>query len=194
MPQRWLGAELCAWAVTVWSPGILAGQFAGYQHPQSKPKLCCIRCFHLRNTLPLQEWTSTQTTASWRLRWRMDAAGAPKLTVFSKTFFVSAGNTISALMFTTFRQVKIQLTPPSRSRLDTDCMLSNSAWEQVDRLFGPHTFDLMSLDSSCQCNRVGLQLPHFTPCAAPESSGINVFAHWLFLWITISTCSGHLSL
>ena len=84
--------------------------------------------------------------------------------------------------------------PTSRSRSDTDCMLSNSVWEQVDRLFGPHTFDLMSLDSSCQCNRVGLQLPHFTPCAAPESSGINVFAHWLFLWITISTCSRHLSL
>ena len=68
---------------------------------------------------------------------------------------------------------------PSRSRSDTDCMLSNSAWEQVERLFGPHTFDLMSLDSNCQRNRVGLRLPHFTPCATPESSGINVFAHSL---------------
>ena len=56
-------------------------------------------------------------------------------------------------------------------------MLSNSAWEQVERLFGPHTFDLMSLDSNCQRNRVGLRLPHFTPCATPESSGI--FAHSL---------------
>ena len=26
---------------------------------------------------------------------------------------------------------------------------------------------------------VGLRLPHFTPCATPESSGINVFAHFL---------------
>ena len=71
---------------------------------------------------------------------------------------VPAGNTISALMFT---------------------VLSISAWEEVKRLFGPHTFDLMSLDSNCQCNKVGLHLPHFTPCAAPESSGINVFAHSL---------------
>ena len=56
-------------------------------------------------------------------------------------------------------------------------MLSNSAWEQVRRLFGPHTFDLTSLDSTCQRNRVSLHLPHFTPCATPESCGINVFAH-----------------
>ena len=65
---------------------------------------------------------------------------------------------------------------PSRSWSVADCMLSISAWEQVERLFGPHTFDLMSLDSNCQRNKVGLYLPHFTPCATPESSGINVFA------------------
>ena len=68
---------------------------------------------------------------------------------------------------------------PSRSRSDTDCMLSNSAWEQFERLFGPHTFDFMSLDSNCQCNRLGPRLPHFTPCATPESSGIKVFALFL---------------
>ena len=68
---------------------------------------------------------------------------------------------------------------PSRSRSDTDYMLSNCAWEQVERFFGPHTFDLMSLDSNCQRNRVGLRLPHFTPYATPESIGINVFAHSL---------------
>ena len=65
----------------------------------------------------------------------------------------------------------------SRSRSDTDCMLSNSAWEQVQRLFRPHAFHLISLDSSRQRSRVGLHLPHFTPCATPESCAINVFAH-----------------
>ena len=39
----------------------------------------------------------------------MEAAGAPTLTVFLKTFSVPPGNTISALMFAKFRQVKIQL-------------------------------------------------------------------------------------
>ena len=72
---------------------------------------------------------------------------------------------------------EIRLT--SLPEADTHCMLSNSAWEQVERLFEPHMFDLMSLDSNCQCNRVGLRLPHFTPCATPESSGINVLAYSL---------------
>ena len=68
---------------------------------------------------------------------------------------------------------------PSRNLSGTDCMLSNSAWDQVERLFGPRPFDLMSLGSNCQRNRVGLHFPHFTPCTFPESSGINVFAHSL---------------
>ena len=58
-------------------------------------------------------------------------------------------------------------------------MLSISAWDQVKRLFGPHTFDLMSLGSNCQRTRVGLHLAHFKPCATPESSGINTLAHSL---------------
>ena len=67
----------------------------------------------------------------------------------------------------------------SRSRSDTDCMLSNSAWDLGKRLFGPNTFDLMSLGSNCQRNRVGLHLPHSTPCANPQCSFINIFAHSL---------------
>ena len=106
MVQRRLRAELCAWVVTLWSPGI-AGWTIRRILTFSGPKLCCIRCFRLLNTLPLQEWTFTPTTASWSLPWRMEAAGAPKLTTFLKTFFVPTGNTISAMMF---RQVKLQLT------------------------------------------------------------------------------------
>ena len=52
----------------------------------------------------------------------MEAAGAPKLTVFLKTCSVPAGNTISALMFATFRQVKIQLTSlPEADRIRIVC-------------------------------------------------------------------------
>ena len=121
MLQRRLGAELCAWALTVWSPGI-TGWTIRRISTSSRPKLCCIRCFHLRNTLPLQEWTSTRRTASWSLRWRMEAAGAPKLTAFLKTFFVPAGKTILALMFTTFRQVKIRLISlPEADRIRIVC-------------------------------------------------------------------------
>ena len=98
MVQRRLGAELCTWAVTLWSPGITSWTIRRIL-TSSRTKLCCIGCFRLGNTLPLQEWTFPPTTASWSLPWRMKAAGAPKLTAFLKTFFVRAGNTILALMF-----------------------------------------------------------------------------------------------
>ena len=68
---------------------------------------------------------------------------------------------------------------PSRNVSDTDCMLSKSAWERVELLFGPHNFDLMSLDSNCQQDKTGQPLAHFTPCATPDSGGINVFAQSL---------------
>lgn len=51
-----------------------------------------------------------------------------------------------------------------------------SAWERLERLYGPRSFDLMSLDSNSQRVKVGQYLPQSTPCATSESSGINVFA------------------
>ena len=41
---------------------------------------------------------------------------------------------------------------PSRVCSDLDCTLSDTAWLQVESLFGPHTFDLMAR-SSIQCFR-----------------------------------------
>ena len=72
-------------------------------------------------------------------------------------------------------------------------MFPNSAWEQVERLFGPHTFDLMSLDSNCQRNRVGLHLPYLR-LVQLQNLGVSTSSPILFLWITISTCSRQLSL
>ena len=68
---------------------------------------------------------------------------------------------------------------PSRKVSDMDCMVSERAWGQVERLFGPHTFDLMSLDSNCRHDGTSQCLPRFTHCATPFSSGINVFAQSL---------------
>ena len=66
---------------------------------------------------------------------------------------------------------------PSRVCSDLDCMLSEEAWGLVERGFGPHSFDLMSLDSNCQRDRSGRLLPHFSPWPTPASQGINAFAH-----------------
>lgn len=40
--------------------------------------------------------------------------------------------------------------PPSRVLSDLDCMLSRKAWQELEKRFGPHTIDLMFLDSNTQ--------------------------------------------
>lgn len=59
---------------------------------------------------------------------------------------------------------------PSRSLNMSDVMLSRSSWSSVEKQFGPHTVDLMALDSNTMISR------HFTPGPSPKTSGINVFA------------------
>jgi len=60
-------------------------------------------------------------------------------------------------------------------------------------LWAPH---LRPHDSNCQHDRKGQRLPNFTPCATPNSNGINVFAQSLpsdhnlyvsppFVWIAL---------
>lgn len=66
--------------------------------------------------------------------------------------------------------------PPSRVLSDLDCMLSRKAWQELEKRFGPHTIDLMSLDSNAQIDSKGEMLGHFTPFCTPHSSGVNVFA------------------
>ena len=66
--------------------------------------------------------------------------------------------------------------PPSRVLSDLDCMLSRKAWQELEKRFGPHTIDLMSLDSNAQVDSKGDMLRHFTPFFTPHSSGVNVFA------------------
>ena len=50
---------------------------------------------------------------------------------------------------------------------------------QIQQRFGPHTLDLMSLESNVMRNVKGHPLPHFTPFPLPGSSGVNMFAQSL---------------
>ena len=68
---------------------------------------------------------------------------------------------------------------PAWNLSDLDCMLTPKTWLCLEHCFGPHSFDLMSLDSNCQRNRSGNPLPHFTPWPTPGSAGVNVFANSL---------------
>ncbi len=65
---------------------------------------------------------------------------------------------------------------PSRSLSWQDCALSPSAWQKIESWFGPHTTDLMALDSNAKCDQHGRMLKHFTPFPTPLSDGVNVFA------------------
>ena len=62
-------ASKTAWGGTLrlgghtWSPGI-TGWTIRRILTSSRPKLYCVRCFRLGNTLPLQEWTFALTAAS----------------------------------------------------------------------------------------------------------------------------------
>lgn len=64
---------------------------------------------------------------------------------------------------------------PSRSLNRKDAMLSESCWLRVQEEFGPHSCDLMSLDSNVMRDQMG-PLKHYTPYPTPNSAGINVFS------------------
>lgn len=57
---------------------------------------------------------------------------------------------------------------------DKDCRLVDEPWKTVENLFGPHTIDLMALDSNAQVGHSGSPLPHFSPFLTPNSIGVNV--------------------
>ena len=66
---------------------------------------------------------------------------------------------------------------PSRKCSDLHYMLSVGAWLSLERLFGTHSFDLMSLDSNWKKGVYGNPLSHYTSWATSGSAGINVFAN-----------------
>ncbi|KAK3730065.1 hypothetical protein QZH41_009896, partial [Actinostola sp. cb2023] len=85
--------------------------------------------------------------------------------------------------------------PPSRQTSDLDCTLSPEIWATVEEHFGPHTIDLMSLDSNAQRDASGQPLKHYTPsshpclvestCSPKSSNGMKTctFFHHLFSWV-----------
>ena len=65
---------------------------------------------------------------------------------------------------------------PFNALTDTGCSLPEEVWARVQAWFGPHTFDLMSLNSNCRRGRDGSLLPNYSPWPTLYSLGVNVFA------------------
>ena len=57
-----------------------------------------------------------------------------------------------------------------------DSVLSPKAWEILQKTFGTHTIDLMSLDSNVMVNEEGNTLKQYTPYPMEHSDGVNLFA------------------
>ena len=68
---------------------------------------------------------------------------------------------------------------PSRFSSDLDCCLFESSWELLDKVFGPHTFDLTAIPSNVRRDSNGVKFPFFPPHPFSESLGVDVFAQQL---------------
>ena len=55
-------------------------------------------------------------------------------------------------------------------------MVAPEPWKKLEKLFDPHTFDLMVLDSNAHIGFSASPLPHFTPFPTPGSCGVDDFA------------------
>ena len=68
---------------------------------------------------------------------------------------------------------------PSRALSSGDCMLSACIWKKVEERWGPHSVDLMALDSDAPNDLQGLRLRHFSPWPTQETAGVHVVSQTL---------------
>ena len=70
--------------------------------------------------------------------------------------------------------------PPLLQALSSsDCMLFPRVWMDVEKCWGPHSVDLLALDSNIPLNAQGHPLKHFTSWPTEDSAGVNVFSQTL---------------
>ena len=113
------------------------------------------------------------------LGWEKERSRDPRLTNILKSL---ASLTISLNCDLHLKYIPSKDNPadaPSRRNSPQDAELASKLWHQVETLYGPHTFDLMALDSNAKRDAAGTPLPHYTPYPLPGSAGVNVLAQSL---------------
>lgn len=110
------------------------------------------------------------------LAWRNQGGRSKNLSEAIKSIHETALSFNIALALSYVPSSKNPADQPSRSLSPNDCKLGLLAWNQVEERWGPHTIDLMALDSNAQRGPNGLPLPHYTPWPTEFSAGVNVFA------------------
>ena len=111
--------------------------------------------------------------------WNLEGPKDPGLIKIMKEIFTLRGALNIELKVSYLPTKENPADVPLRKLCGSDSMLSRSSWERVQNLFGPHTFDLMSLDSNVMASESGAPLNHFTPFPLTNSSGVNMFAQTL---------------
>ena len=108
--------------------------------------------------------------------WRRQGGKSKELSDIIRLIYETALRYNMALVLSHVPSGDNMADAPSRVLSANDSMLSPEAWQRLESRWGPHTFDLMALDSNAQKDRSGTPLPHFTPWPTVNSSGINVFS------------------
>lgn len=111
--------------------------------------------------------------------WNGEGSRSPELNMVLKKIF-QVTRELNIELKTSYINTKVNpADKPSRRLTGDDTMISPVLWQMVESYFGPHTFDLMSLDSNCMRDREGHPLPHYSPFPLPGSVGVNMFAQIL---------------
>jgi hypothetical protein len=107
--------------------------------------------------------------------WQGQGSRSPQLNKILKSIFACTVRFNLDLKMQYIHTKENPADAPSRSISKQDATLAEDTWAVIERSFGPHTCDLMALDSNTMVGKDG-PLRHFTPYPTPLSSGINVFA------------------
>ncbi|MES9882072.1 MAG: reverse transcriptase domain-containing protein, partial [Sedimenticola sp.] len=108
--------------------------------------------------------------------WTNQGSRDPLLNTVMKMLFDVVARTNTNLHLKYIRSADNPADRPSRAISFTECMLHDRTWSRVETAFGPHTVDLMAIDSNVMRSPHGTPLRHFTPAPAPNTNGVNVFA------------------
>lgn len=73
----------------------------------------------------------------------------------------------------------ISLVPPPGLSLPVFVSVFPRVWMDADKRRGPHSVDLMALDSNTPLNTQGHPLKNFNPWSIQNSAGVNVFSQTL---------------
>ncbi|CAC5370303.1 unnamed protein product [Mytilus coruscus] len=113
--------------------------------------------------------------------WNNEGGRDPSLNSILKQIFELSKSVNLHLRLMYVRSAENPADRESRKLRYIDAQLAPVKWEFVEEKFGPHSVDLMSLDSNAMRGKAGKLLKHFTPFPTVESDGANLFSQDLTL-------------